>query len=149
MTTAFLPLLEASTKHHHGYSGCVINICSISGIVKTAQHHFAYNASKAALIHLTKMLGWEIASNKIKVRVNSIAPGVFPSEMTASGESDDLQKSHIPKEKFEGKVPADRPGSDKDMAQGMLFVAANQYLNGQTIVIDGGYVLQHGSASSG
>lgn len=48
MTTAFLPLLNKATEHQHGYSGCVINICSISGIVKTAQHHFAYNASKAA-----------------------------------------------------------------------------------------------------
>jgi len=142
---AFLPLLEASTKHHHGYSGCVINISSISGIVKTAQHHFAYNASKAAVIHLTKMMGWEIASNKIKVRVNSIAPGVFPSEMTAD-ESDDKQKSHLSKEKFEDKVPAQRPGRDQDLAQGFLYVAANQYVNGQTLVIDGGYVLQAGSA---
>jgi len=48
MTTAFLPLLAKATEHQHGYSGCVINVCSISGIVKTAQHHFAYNASKAA-----------------------------------------------------------------------------------------------------
>jgi len=146
MTTAFLPLLQKATEHQHGYSGCVINVCSISGIVKTAQHHFAYNASKAAVIHLTKMLGFEIANNGIKVRVNSIAPGVFPSEMTTGGESGDNQKSEIPKEDFVGKVYADRPGNDRDMGQGMLFVAANQYLNGQTIVIDGGYVLKAGSA---
>lgn len=146
MTTAFLPLLQASSDHQHGYSGCVINVCSISGIVKTAQHHFAYNASKAAVIHLTKMLSWEIANNGLKIRVNSIAPGVFPSEMTAGGESGDNQKSELPKENFEGKVPANRPGNDRDMAQGMVFVAANQYLNGQTIVIDGGYVIKAGSA---
>lgn len=144
MTTAFLPLLQKASDHQHGYSGCVINVCSISGIVKTAQHHFAYNASKAAVIHLTKMLGWEIANNGLKIRVNSIAPGVFPSEMTA-GESGDNQKSEIPKEKFEGKVPANRPGNDRDMGNGMLFVASNQYVNGQTIVIDGGYVLKAGT----
>lgn len=91
------------------------------------------------------MLGWEIAKNGLKIRVNSIAPGVFPSEMTA-GESGEDQKSEIPKEKFEGKVPADRPGNDRDMGNGMLFVASNQYVNGQTIVIDGGYVLKYGSA---
>lgn len=145
MTTAFLPLLNKSSEHHHGYSGCVINTCSISGIVKTAQHHFAYNASKAAVIHLTKMLGWEIANNGIKVRVNSIAPGVFPSEMTA-GESGDNQKSEIPKEDFEGKVPANRPGNDRDMGSAMLFVASNTYVNGQAIVVDGGYVLKAGAA---
>ena len=72
----FLPLLEASTKHQHGWTGTVINTCSISGIVKVAQHHFAYNASKAAVIHLTKMLSCEIADkNNLKVRINSIAPG--------------------------------------------------------------------------
>lgn len=48
MTMAFLPLLAKATEHQHGFSGCVINTSSISGIVKTAQHHFAYNASKAA-----------------------------------------------------------------------------------------------------
>lgn len=76
------------------------------------------------------MLGWEIANNKIKVRVNSIAPGVFPSEMTA-GDSGDNQKSELPKEDFEGKVPAGRPGNDRDMGSAMLFVATNQYVNGQ------------------
>lgn len=97
MTTAFLPLLQKATEHQYGYSGTVINISSISGIVKTSQHHFAYNASKAAAIHLTHMLASEVANNGLKVRINSIAPGVFPSEMTA-GESGEDQKSDIPKD---------------------------------------------------
>lgn len=46
-TAAFLPLLQRSTEKHAGWSGAVINITSISGIIKSAQHHFAYNASKA------------------------------------------------------------------------------------------------------
>lgn len=147
MTMCFLPLLQASTEHQHGYSGTVINICSISGIVKTAQHHFAYNASKAAVIHLTKMLACEIASNNnLKIRVNSIAPGVYPSEMTAGGESGDNQKSELPKENFEGKVPANRPGNDRDMGNAILFVATNQYLQGQAIAVDGGYIIRAGSA---
>ena len=65
--------------------------------------------------------------------------------MTA-GESGDNQKSEIPKEDFHGKVFAQRPGNDRDMGNGVLFCATNQYLNGQTIPIDGGYILQHGSA---
>lgn len=79
-TTAFLPLLQKSGDMFPGWSGTVVNITSISGLVKTAQHHFGYNASKAAAIHLTRMLAAEIAANELKVRVNSIAPGVFPSE---------------------------------------------------------------------
>ncbi|KAK3937580.1 NAD(P)-binding protein [Diplogelasinospora grovesii] len=143
MTSAFLPLLQKSSELHHGWSGTVINISSISGLVKSAQHHFSYNASKAAAIHLTRMLAAEIAENKHKIRVNSIAPGVFPSEMTAS-ESDKYQKSHIPKEKYAEKVPAARPGRDVDMAQAVLMLAANQYVNGQTLVVDGGYTLAAG-----
>lgn len=143
MTTAFLPLLQKATEHQHGYSGTVINISSISGLVKTTQHHPSYNASKGALIHLNRMLANEIAENGIKVRINSIAPGVFPSEMTA-GDSDANQKSFIPKDKYADKVPAQRPGNDRDMGQAVLFVATNQYLNGQTVVVDGGYTLSAG-----
>lgn len=83
MTTCFLPLLQKATEHQHGYSGTVINICSISGQVKTTQHHPQYNASKAGTIHLTRMLANEIQENGLKIRVNSIAPGVFPSEMVS------------------------------------------------------------------
>ncbi|CAL5874532.1 uncharacterized protein PFLUO_LOCUS8828 [Penicillium psychrofluorescens] len=143
-TTAFLPLLNKGTEEERGWSSTVVNISSISGIIKSAQHHFAYNASKAAAIHLTKMLAHEITSSKLKLRVNNIAPGVFPSEMTAN-DSDEKQKSTIPKENFEGKVPADRPGKDEDMAGAVLFTVSNQYLNGQTIVVDGGYVLATGT----
>ncbi|CAG8960793.1 hypothetical protein HYFRA_00002330 [Hymenoscyphus fraxineus] len=143
MTTAFLPLLNKASEMQHGYSATVINISSISGIVQSAQNHFSYNASKAAAIHLTKMLASEIAENDIKIRVNSIAPGVFPSEMTA-GESGEDQKSHIEKGKYE-KVPAHRPGKDEDMAGAVLFVATNQYLNGQTVAVDGGYILHAGA----
>ncbi|CEO59410.1 Putative Short chain dehydrogenase/reductase family [Penicillium brasilianum] len=146
VTTAFLPLLSKSTEKTPGWSSTVINISSISGIIKASQHHFAYNASKAAAIHLTKMLAHEIADSGVKIRVNNIAPGVFPSEMTAK-ESDDKQKSSLEKEKYEGKVPAGRPGKDEDMAGAVLFTASNQYLNGQTIVVDGGYVLATGSVN--
>jgi NAD(P)-dependent dehydrogenase (short-subunit alcohol dehydrogenase family) len=143
MTTAFLPLLQKSSERHPGWSGTVINITSISGLIQKAQHHFQYNASKGAAAHLTRMLASEIAANKLKIRVNSIAPGVFPSEMTTSGSGDD-QKSFIEREKYQDKVPAGRPGKDEDMAQAILFFAANQYLNGQNVAVDGGYTLAAG-----
>lgn len=147
LTSAFLPLLQKGTEAEHGFSSTVINISSISGIIKSSQHHFAYNASKAAAIHLTKMLAHEINNNAadLKIRINNIAPGVFPSEMTA-GASDEKQKSALAKEKYEEKVPAQRPGTDQDMGNAVLFAATNQYLNGQTVVVDGGYVLAAGSA---
>merc|ERR1739848_714500 len=143
VATAFLPLLEKSTQTNEGWSSTIINITSISGMIKGAQHHFAYNASEGAAIHVSRMLASEVASNGLKIRINSLAPGVFPSEMTAK-DSDKDQKSHIPAEKYADKVPARRPGRDEDMAQTVLFFAANQYLSGQNVAVDGGYTLAAG-----
>lgn len=143
VTAAFLPLLQRSSEKHHGWSSTVINITSISGMIQKAQHHFAYNASKGAAEHLTRMLASEMAGNGLKIRVNGIAPGVFPSEMTTEG-SDEAQKSSIPGEEYAEKVPAGRPGKDEDMAQAVLFFATNQYLVGQTLAVDGGYTIAAG-----
>ena len=143
-TTAFLPLLEKSTELHPGWSSTVLNITSISGLVLKSQGHFSYNASKGAAIHLTKLLASEVSNHGIKIRINSIAPGVFPSEMTTGGQSsDENMKSEIEKDKY-GHLPARRPGKDGDMANAVLFAVTNQYLNGQTVPVDGGYLLKFG-----
>jgi NAD(P)-dependent dehydrogenase (short-subunit alcohol dehydrogenase family) len=138
-TTAFLPLLAHSTQQHKDYSGTVINIASVSGLLKDAQHHPAYNASKAAAIHLSRMLASIVAQNRFKIRINSISPGVFPSEMTTGGSGED-QKSHIPKEKYD-KVPARRPGNEEDLARAVIHLVVNQYINGHNELVDGGYSL--------
>ena len=65
--------------------------------------------------------------------------------MTAN-DSMSNQKSELPKEDFEEKVPARRPGNDRDMGNATLFAATNQYLQGQIITVDGGYVIRAGSA---
>ncbi|MCJ1305966.1 hypothetical protein MMC08_008783 [Hypocenomyce scalaris] len=143
MTTAFLPLLQKASEHQHGFSGTAITIGSISGITLKSQNHFAYNASKGAAHHVTKLLASEISNAGLKIRINTIAPGVFPSEMTAK-ESKDNQKSELPKDQM-ADLPSRRPGHDRDMASAILFTATNQYLNGQCIAVDGGYLLQSGS----
>lgn len=142
MTTAFLPLLQNASDSTPGYMSTVINITSVSGMVKESESHFATNASKAAAIHLTKLLAAEVASLGLKIRINSIAPGVFPSEITA-GSSGENQKSTLPEGMLK-EISAGRPGNDRDMAIAIIFAATNQYLNGQIIVIDGGYLLQKG-----
>jgi len=142
LTTAFLPLLAHSTESHKDFSGTVINIASISGLIKNPQHHPAYNASKAATIHISRMLANIIALNRFKIRINTISPGVFPSEMTTDGSGED-QRSFIPKEKYD-KVPARRPGKDEDMARAVIHLAVNQYINGHNQVVDGGYTLMEG-----
>ncbi|KAK5009686.1 hypothetical protein LTR39_004882, partial [Cryomyces antarcticus] len=136
-TVAFLPLLQAGTEAHGHLSASVIVISSMSGIMRHAQGHFSYNTAKGGTVHLTKLMSAEF--QKLGIRVNSIAPGYFPSEMTAK-ESGPDQKSELPAEKIQekGHVPAQRAGSDEEMAQGVLFLTKNTYVNGEITAIDGG-----------
>ncbi|KAF9454780.1 NAD(P)-binding protein [Macrolepiota fuliginosa MF-IS2] len=140
VTTAFLGLLAKGSEDVEGYWSSVINITSISGVIKVAQNHFCYNSAKAAAAHLTKMLATEIALKKIPVRVNAIAPGAYASEMTfdkiTTGElADEVGKGVQP-------VPMQRGGTEEEMAGTALYLAskAGGYTTGQQIVIDGGYV---------
>lgn len=136
-TVVLLPLLQAGTESHGHLSASVIVISSMSGIMRHAQGHFSYNAAKGGTVHLTKLMSAEF--QKIRVRVNSIAPGYFPSEMTAK-ESDENQKSSVPDEKIQdkGHVPQARAGKDEEMAQAVLFLTKNTYVNGEIIAVDGG-----------
>jgi len=136
-SVAFLPLLQAGTKKEKGYSSCILNISSISGLTKFSQNHIAYNSSKAAAVHLTRLMATEFAATK--VRVNTIAPGKFPAEMTA-GESDEKNVSELD-EKLD--IPAGRPGQATDMAGPVLLLTsqAGVYLNGVVLPVDGGYLL--------
>jgi len=61
-----------------------------------------------------------------------------------TNESDENQKSELPDEeiKKKGHVPAARAGSDEEMAQGIIFLAKNNYVNGEIIAIDGGVLLE-------
>lgn len=97
--------------------------------MRHSQGHFAYNAAKGATVHLSKLMSAEF--EKAEVRVNSIAPGYFPSEMTMS-KSDDSNKTHMPAEKVQekGHVPANRPGSDEEMAQVRTSLACYTFVQG-------------------
>lgn len=139
-TVAFLPLLQASIEPNgplEKFVPSVITTSSMSGMMRHAQGHFSYNAAKAATVHLTKMMSAEFQQTGI--RVNSVAPGYFPSEMTAKA-SDDRQKSHLPQEKIveKGHVPAMRGGRDQEIGMTVLFLAKNAYVNGQIVAVDGG-----------
>lgn len=146
-TVAFLPLLQASIKPSgplERFSPSVITTSSMSGLMRHAQGHFAYNTAKGATVHLTKLMSAEF--QRTGIRVNSIAPGYFPSEMTAK-DSDARQKSELPDEyvKDKGHVPAMRPGRDEEIGMTVLFLARNEYVNGQILAVDGGVLNVVGS----
>jgi len=144
VTTAFLGLLSVSgnSKQNAGGSASVLNISSISGSIKVAQNHFAYNSAKAAVTHLTKLLSTEFALHKLPVRVNGLAPGLFPSEMTSR------EKGSFGAEEaaeYSGSLHplwAGRSGRDDEIAAAALYFAspASYYTNGQMLIVDGGFV---------
>jgi NAD(P)-dependent dehydrogenase (short-subunit alcohol dehydrogenase family) len=115
--------------------GSIINTASMSGIISnTPQPQSAYNASKAAVIMLTKSLAGEWASRG--VRVNSISPGYIGTEMTKIGMSNaDWYREWL---QF---TPMRRVGEPREVASAVVFLAsdASSYFTGSNLVVDGGY----------
>lgn len=135
MSMAFLPLLGKGGSRTPGYSSQIVNVSSISGEMKgTSGGQPVYATSKAAFTHLSRQLATTFKD--VPVRVNVIAPGMFPSEMTAgsSGEDNKSKLSTKPTN------PAGRYGHDTDMASTILFLAGKSglFYNGQILYPDGG-----------
>lgn len=143
MAMAMLPLLAKGRDVTPGYTSQVVNVSSISGQMKGSSNgQFAYASSKAACTHLSRMLATTFKD--CKVRVNTIAPGIFPSEMT-TGKSNEANKSEL-----STKIgnPAGRGGHDSDMAATILLLAGNGglFYNEQTMYPDGGSTLAQPAA---
>lgn len=96
---------------------------------------WSYNASKAAVNHLTRSLASTLSKDFITV--NAIAPGFFPSRMTSYGIQNNLDV-------LNGVQPMGRIGRTEDMAGLALFLCskASAHLTGVVIPIDGGQLLQ-------
>ena len=101
--------------------------------------------SKSAVGHATASLAHELLP--LGIRVNGIAPGLFVTEMSAPGTMDTTGISHLPPGvKFRGQTPVSRPvapgqqraGTNLDMGTLALFLVANWFVDGETILIDGG-----------
>jgi NAD(P)-dependent dehydrogenase (short-subunit alcohol dehydrogenase family) len=135
MSMAFLPLLVKGREVTPGYTSQIVNVSSISGAMKgSSGGQPVYASSKAAATHLSRQLA--SLFKDVKVRVNVIAPGLFPSEMT-TGESDESNKSKIEKQLSN---PAGRAGKDTDMGATILMLAGHGglFYNGQILYPDGG-----------
>jgi NAD(P)-dependent dehydrogenase (short-subunit alcohol dehydrogenase family) len=122
----FLLAQEASHKMIAG--GLIVNITDV-GAQKTWSRYPSYTVSKAALESLTRILARAFAP---AIRVNAIAPGfVLQSDIVAPEEWDRLVK----------RVPLQRPARTEEIASALEFLLNNEYITGQTIVVDGGYSL--------
>jgi NAD(P)-dependent dehydrogenase (short-subunit alcohol dehydrogenase family) len=111
----------------------VINVASVYGIVASRSPMAAYNASKGALISLTRQLATQWGGRG--VRVNALAPGYFPTELTGFLKDPELIRS-ICEQTLLGRTPA---LAEIDGPLLFLATAASSYMTGQVLVIDGGW----------
>ena len=119
-----------------GRGGSIVNIGSISGvIVNTPQLQAHYNASKAALIMLSKCLAFEYAGRGI--RVNVVSPGYTLTEMNRRAEILDMI------ELWKQRIPLGRLADVREMCGPVLFLLSDlaSYVTGHNLVVDGGYTL--------
>jgi NAD(P)-dependent dehydrogenase (short-subunit alcohol dehydrogenase family) len=132
LTVALLKQLEAAGRP--GNPARVINIGSINGLRVPNLPNWAYGASKAAVHHLTAVLGKELGPRNISV--NAIAPGPFETKMNQMEKMGTLDR-------VIRSCPLGRIGVPGDMAGVALFLAsrAGSYLNGVVIPVDGGIIL--------
>jgi hypothetical protein len=117
-------------------SGSIINIASVLGQVASAPiKQASYCATKGAVVNLTRELAVQWARKG--VRVNALAPGWFPSEMTELMFSDESANQFMRR-----NCPMARAGDVHELDGGLLFLAsdASSYMTGQTLTIDGGWV---------
>ncbi len=117
----------------------VINVASVDGLFVNPQETYAYGASKAGLIMLTRRMALQLARDNVVV--SGIAPGAFASEMNVAA------RDHG--EEIAGNIPMKRIGHDEDMAGAAIYLAsrAGDYVVGAVVTVDGGVTLVNTSAS--
>ncbi len=130
LSQKLLPLLQAAGSADN--FARIINIGSIDGMHVSGIETYSYAASKAAVLHMTKMMAKYLAKHHIAV--NAIAPGYFPSQMTA-GISDEQKTASL------AHTPMHRMGAAHDMAGLAIYLGskASSFVCGSVIACDGGY----------
>ena len=127
-----------------GHGGKIINIASLDGL-HPSPLHVHYSAAKAGVVMLTKALALELAPHKILV--NAVAPGIIWTPGLAVYLRTFYEPMGLTLEEFTpaflSRVPLGRMAEPDDIANVVLFLAsaATDYMTGETIVVDGGYLL--------
>ena len=112
-------------------AGCILNLASMWGQVG-ASCEVAYSASKGAVIAMTKALAKELGPSGI--RVNCVCPGVILTDMTRCVGEDTLAE-------LAEETPLGRNGTPEDVASALLYLAQADFVTGQLLPVNGGFVI--------
>ena len=133
-----LPLLRSAASAED--PARVVNVGSIDGIKTPGFDNFSYGPSKAAIHHMTRVLGAHLVREHIVM--NAIAPGPFPTWMLSTGVGFGGATDGVDWEAVGERNPSGRVGTPEDAAGLAIFLCsrAAAYVVGQTIALDGGSV---------
>jgi 2-keto-3-deoxy-L-fuconate dehydrogenase len=134
MIRAFLPrMLEQG-------GGSIINIASVAGSIKGIPNRFAYGATKAAVIGLTKSVAIDYV--KRGIRSNAVCPGTVdtPSLGERIAAMGDVEKARA---EFIARQPMGRLGTAEEIADLCVYLGSDEsrFMTGQTVIIDGGITI--------
>ena len=137
VTGAFLCLQKCGRAMLEAGRGSIVNIASMLGVVGVGRiPQAAYTASKGAVVNMTRETAAQWARKG--VRVNAIAPGWFPSEMTGDMFDDERSMNFVRRH-----TPMGRAGTPDELLGALLLLAsdAGSFMTGQTLVVDGGWTI--------
>ena len=118
--------------------GTIVNTASIMGLVGSPTGNMAYNASKHAVVGMTKTAALEYAQSGI--RVNAVCPGYILTPLVEQGILSDPGQE----EKIIGRHPMGRLGKPEEIAESVVWLCSDaaSFVTGHTMTVDGGYVAQ-------
>lgn len=113
--------------------GAIVLLSSVAGI-RGVPSHLAYATVKGAIVQFTRCLARDLADSNI--RVSAIAPGIIPTRFH------DAMTEEARAHNLENRVPLHRFGTCQDVAEVARLLVTNDYITGETLVVDGGLSMQ-------
>ncbi|KAK0506730.1 hypothetical protein EDD18DRAFT_1097975 [Armillaria luteobubalina] len=138
---AFQSLLIKGAHSRPQGTSSVINISSVCAPLNAVVSVgcFAYTPTKAALEKLALILGASFAQRNIPIRVNTLEPGVFASEISSPEIMEGIKTEPLPG--YVAPIPLRRGGTDAEIGMSAIHLAVSDYTNGAVLIVDGGFAL--------
>lgn len=136
VTGAFIATREIVRRwQQRGTKGAIVNVVSQAAFLGSTSGHLPYDASKGALVSMTRAVAREVAAQSI--RVNAVAPGMVMTEMVASTWEER-------KEKYLARIPLHRIAEPEEIAKVVVFLASDaaSYMTGTTLDLTGGMMMR-------